>query len=236
MPIYHNDVIQGTPEWADLRLGIPCSSQFDRIITPSGKPSKAAEKYMFELLAERILLEPTTGYTSHWMDRGSELEAKAVAYFEFTTETKTFKIGFVTNDARTVGASPDRGVGERALVEIKVPTPGNHVAYLLERGSAYDDHRVQAQGQLWICERDTNFLMSFCPGMPNALYRVERDEPFIKKMAEEVMKFSDELEELSIQMESRGILKRDNPKPIPPESQMDAIDQMRSIMQEVNAR
>ena len=35
--IFHN-VAPGSDEWRHLRLGIPTASQFDRILTASGKP------------------------------------------------------------------------------------------------------------------------------------------------------------------------------------------------------
>ena len=59
--IVHADIAQGTPEWLALRLGIPTASCFDQIITTGGKKgepkaSTQAEKYMYTLLAERMML------------------------------------------------------------------------------------------------------------------------------------------------------------------------------------
>ena len=34
-PRIYRDVVQGTEEWKRLRLGIPTSSQFHRIVTPT---------------------------------------------------------------------------------------------------------------------------------------------------------------------------------------------------------
>src|SRR5437773_403061 len=110
--IFHKDVVQGTEEWALLRCGLPTASQFHRIMTPGGMDSKMATIYRFELLAERLTGEPTVGPTSHWMDRGSALEAEARSFYEMTTDMDTEKIGFVTNAAGTVGASPDCLVGK----------------------------------------------------------------------------------------------------------------------------
>src|SRR3990167_1730476 len=98
--IIHN-CIQGTPEWLRLRAGIPTASNFDKIVTPGGKASDSAEKYRLLLLAERLIGEPVDdkGY-SHWMDRGSEMEAEAVRFYEFQRDIETVKIGFITNDAK----------------------------------------------------------------------------------------------------------------------------------------
>jgi hypothetical protein len=49
----HN-VEQGTEEWFRLRLGMPSASKFKDLVTPKGKPSASGEKYMYELLAERL--------------------------------------------------------------------------------------------------------------------------------------------------------------------------------------
>lgn len=193
MPIFYKDVIQGTPQWAELRCGVPTASNFSRIITPKGALSKQAEGYMHELLAERMSHIPTVPYTSHWMDRGSNLESEAVSFYEFQRDCETEKVGFVLNDEKTVGASPDRLVGSDGLLEIKCPSPGVHVSYLLKR--AVDaDYYPQVMGQLWICQKEWNDIMSYSPALPPALIRVERDEAFIEKLAAAVMAFVDELE------------------------------------------
>lgn len=208
------DCIQGSSEWAMLRAGLPTASQFHRIITPSGGPSKSAEMYLFELLAERVTGEPTVGFTSHWMDRGSELEAEAVAFYHFMRDCETEKVGFILNDTETIGASPDRLVGNKGLLEIKVCKPATHVGYLLQSGSAYKEHRIQAQAQLWIAEREWNDLLAYNPLLPPALYRVERDESFIETIAAEVNAFSQRLEALHQFMIDQGwTTSRKKPEP-----------------------
>lgn len=83
-----HDVKQGTPEWLNIRAGIPTASSFDRIVTPGGKPSKSAEPYMLTLLAERIMGHPVREHISFWMERGSQMEADAVGFYEFQTDMK----------------------------------------------------------------------------------------------------------------------------------------------------
>ena len=214
------DCIQGTPEWAALRCGIPTASQFHRIITPGRKASKSQDAYLYELIAEKLTGEPTVGFTSHWMDRGSELEAEAVNYYEFQRECETVKVGFVTNAAGTIGASPDRFVGDTGALEIKVPKPGNHIAYLLQDGEAYSDHKIQTQGQIWVAQREWNDLLSYCPGLPFALYRVERDEDFIADMAKEVEKFVCRLEAMFATCVERGWMPEPKLRPAPSMSDM----------------
>ena len=195
--------IQGSPEWLALRAGIPTASEFDKILTPGGKASASAEKYLFGLLAERMMGHPRIEAVSTWMQRGNEMEAEAVAFYEAQRDLETVPVGFVTNDAETVGASPDRLVGEDGLLEIKVPSDPVHVSYLLKK--AVDQaYYPQVQGQLWITERKWADILSYHPEMPPALIRVERDEEFIKLLSEAVEEFSRLLEEAAADLTARG--------------------------------
>lgn len=212
-----HDCVQGTPEWAWLRAGIPTASNFDKILTPGGKkgepaPSKSAPGYMFKLLAERIMQHPCQEFMSHWMDRGSQMEAEAVSFYELQRDCDTTKIGFITNDTETIGASPDRLVDTNGLLEIKVPSEGIHVGYLLQAGSAYEEYRVQVQGQLWIANREWTDVLSWHPEMPPALIRIERDEKFIRLLSAAVEAFSVELERMSEELQARGWMNRPKPK------------------------
>ena len=50
MPIFHHDVAQYSEVYDRLRLGIPTSSHFHKIITPQGKPSKQWREYACVLI------------------------------------------------------------------------------------------------------------------------------------------------------------------------------------------
>ncbi len=195
MKTFH--VIQGSPEWIALRIGIPTGSSFERIVTPGGKASgeKTREKYMNELLAERITGMDAGDFQSKWMERGKTMESEAVQFY-----------------AETIGASPDRLVGDVGLMEIKCPSPGIHVGYLLKSGSAYEEYRVQVQGQLWISGREWCDMVSYSPFMPMALTRIPRDEAFIKIMAPLIEEFSEKLEMKATELEKLGWLGKDQVK------------------------
>lgn len=208
-----HDVVQGTREWLDLRAGIPTASEFGRILTPKRLAlSDGAETYMHELLAERILHEPLAKAVTMWMQRGSEHEAEAVAYYEMARGVETKVVGFCTNDAGTVGASPDRLVGEDGLLEIKVPSPAIHVGYLLNSKGAGEEYRIQTQGQLWITGREWVDIMSYNPGMPEALVRFQRDEEVIEKIAAAVTAFSETLESITATFRGNGWIKDREPQ------------------------
>jgi YqaJ-like viral recombinase domain len=201
-----HDVTQGTTEWLAIRAGIPTASDFDRIITKSGKPSTQAEKYLHKLIAERIMGRPVTAPVTYWQGRGQEMEAEAVAYYEGVRELDTMRIGFVTNDSRTIGASPDRLVGSDGLLEIKVPAEHTHVAYLLARG-VDAEYYPQVQGQIWIAEKAWLDILSYHPEMPPAMVHVTRDDDFIAKLSKAVGDFSDALEDLAASAREKGWIK-----------------------------
>lgn len=203
--------IQGSEEWHALRLGVPTASNFDKIITPkAGKPSAQAEGYMLDLLAEMVLGHPLEKIKTEWMKRGNELEAEAVDYYEFQTDQETTPVGFITNDAGTIGASPDRIVSKELLLECKCPSPGEHLAYVLGKSGVDAEYRVQLQGQLYVTECKAVDIISYHPHMPHAIVRVERDEEFIKLLDAELHKFVTKLAEKREELDKRGLL----PKPI----------------------
>jgi hypothetical protein len=198
-----HDVVQGTAEWQRLRAGIPTASSFDRIVTPTGKPSSQAAKYLHWLLAERITGRPLEGAVTSWMARGLDLEAEAVAYYEGIRDQDTERVGFVTDDAGRYGASPDRFVGAEGLLEIKAPASHTHVGYLVSR--AVDaDYYPQIQGQLWVCGRRWSDVLSYHPEMPPALIRVPRDEAFIALLERHVSAFVATLETAAQEAKERG--------------------------------
>jgi hypothetical protein len=188
-----HDVQQGSTAWLAVRAGIPTASCFDKIVTKAGKPSTQAEKYMHRLIAERLMGHPVIEFSGPWLQRGHDLEADAAAYYESIRELTVARVGFVTNDAGTIGASPDRLVGEDGLLELKVPAEHTHVAYLLTR-AVDSEYYPQVQGQLWVTGRRWLDIMSYHPEMQPAIIRVERDEKYIATLAVAVEAFSLQLE------------------------------------------
>lgn len=201
-----HDVAQGTPAWMKLRAGIPTASCFDQIVTKTGELSKSSRGYLHHLLAERILHMPIDGFKSSAMEHGNEYEDRAIGGYELQTSWETYRVGFVTTDDGRIGCSPDRFIigNDYGMVEAKAPTPKVHVGYLLAEAGASDEYKVQLQGQLWVCERDWVDIVSHCPGMPDAVFRVNRDEEFIGKLCAAVMAFSDRLESLTETFRERG--------------------------------
>lgn len=179
---------QGTAAWRRLRVGLPTASNFFKILTPKGKASDQFEGYLYEILSELMVGHPIDMPQTEWMRRGIETEDAGVSAYEFQHDIETERIGFVTNDAMTIGASPDRGVGEDGLLQVKVPAPHTHVRYLLT-GSLEDKYFPQLQGELYVSGRKWIDVISYNPEMPLAVIRVQRDEVYLAKLAKSLDEF-----------------------------------------------
>lgn len=189
------DCPQGEDEWVRLRLGIPTASAFARILTPAKlKPSTQVEPFINELLAEWRTGEPCADIGSPWFTRGHELEAEARSWYEFTNDVVVRQIGFVMNDEGTVGCSPDGLVGDDGGIEVKCYGAAKHMG-ILRGGGIPADALMQIHGNLWITERVWWDAVFYNPVLGNEVIRVERDEEYIKVLAEAVGAFVDRLAE-----------------------------------------
>lgn len=199
-----DNIEQGTPEWFNLRLGIPTASNFKRIITSTGKAvsSTVSETFRNELLTQRITGKSEDNYQSEWMKRGNELEAEAFDYYHLLTQEPVKKVGFVyKDDGRLIGCSPD-GLGENGGLEIKCPKGSTQVKYLL-KNKCPSEYFPQVQGSIWVCDKDYWDFVSYHPDMQFFKIRVHRDDGFIKKLEYLAAEFIDKL------LDSEKILKED---------------------------
>ena len=196
MPIEHV-ITPHSPDWKRLRLGIPTSSNFDKILTPGGKESKQRVAYRDRLIAEWWLGEPLDEIQTQWMERGIDLEDAAIKAFEFDNDVETSPGNFWTTDDGQIGCTPDRLVGANGVLELKCPAPFTQVHYLLDN-ELDDGYKVQLQGQLWVLERDVNMIFAYHPKFPRQTIAVSRDEKFIALLAGAVRNFSDWLKETKL--------------------------------------
>jgi hypothetical protein len=188
MPIFH-DVAQYSDEYDRLRLGIPTSSHFHKIITPQGKPSKQWREYACMLIAERILQRKIDLYKSLPMERGLIVEAEAADWYEFDQDVTVQRGGFITDDNRTIGCSPDRLVGDEGLLEIKAPLPQTQVEYWLS-GEVNERFRPQLQGQLYVSQRSWVDIVCWHDVLPKVVLRIEPEDGFIKALDRELQIFN----------------------------------------------
>lgn len=215
------DFPQGGEKWRAIRAGKPTASNFDKILTAGGKGWKPGDKkgeprkseqwdgYMDHLLAERILNAPIDGPKTQAMFEGNQFEYSAVAAYEMQHDCETEKIGFVLRDGEDIGCSPDRliiGCSD-GMVEAKCPEPKGIVRYLRASTGASDEYKVQLQGQLWVCDRQWVDIVAYRPQFPTCIFRVQRDEEYIKLLAAHVRDFNRQLEEQAALFTERGWIK-----------------------------
>jgi hypothetical protein len=192
------DMLQGSPEWFQVRLGLPTASEFGAILAKG--QGKVRRGYLCRLAAERLLGETQETYTNHHFRRGKEMESEARDLYAFINEVDPTLVGFIRNEI--AGCSPDALIGEDGMLEIKTRLPALMVDVLAQGGTP-PEHKAQLQGGLWITERSWCDFVAYWPGMPLYVARVERDDEYIEGLAQEVTKFADELAAL-VQRISQG--------------------------------
>ncbi|MCB0654465.1 MAG: YqaJ viral recombinase family protein [Saprospiraceae bacterium] len=189
---------QGTPEWHSLRLGIPTASEFDKIITEvRGDYSKQATSYANALIAEILTRETMRELPyNKWLDRGSTMEADAADAYERIFSVKLHKVGLITNDAHTWGASLDRIIdGQKKAVEIKCPKASTLLDYYYGEKDLEKEYYNQVQGQIFVSDGEIEEidLFAWCPDMPYVCKTIKRDEKRQNQLAKGLERFQNEM-------------------------------------------
>lgn len=188
---------QLSPEWFAARCGVVSASNFGKIVTPTGSRSTQDTKLMYQLAAERISGTKEEAYQNAAMQRGIELEPQARKMYEFLTDAVVEQVGLCyLDDKKEVSCSPDGLLqfAKRGL-EIKCPLPGTHVEYL-KNGVLPTVYIPQVQGSMWVTGYHQWDFVSFCPGIRPLIFRVERDQKYIKTMEMLILDFVDKLNQL----------------------------------------
>jgi len=172
--LVHN-VEQRSPEWYALRAGMPTASEFSKLVTSTGEPSKSLSGYALTLAAELYAGKSIDAWEGNgWTDRGSELEPQAISLYEFANDVTITKTGFVTRNDNSAGCSPDGLVGDDGMVEFKCLKAENHVKailYFQKHGHCQPDYIQQTQGQILIAERAWCDLVFYHPELPPLIIR-----------------------------------------------------------------
>lgn len=199
---------QNSPEWDAIRLGRFTSSEMYRLMTAGKREMTEAEKaarpkkgpgsrteyvqdytklsdaaftYINEKVAEILTgSAKTTGYAFPlvW---GTEHEAEAVEFFEKKTGLVTEKCGFFTYTDHA-GGSPDRLVGDDAILEAKCPADSvNQIDYLMlidHYGvkENYFQYWVQCQANMLFTERKLCHFITFDPRMKLDKHKLQHIE------------------------------------------------------------
>jgi len=190
------DCEQNGETWSSLRLGIPTSSSFEKIITTKGKISASRQKYLYKLAGEKISGEKTEGYYGNSMAKGHERENESRELYSFINGVEVEQVGFCFYDEnKTFGCSPDGLVCEDGGFETK--NAESHVqAERIDKGWSKADHYQQVQGSLLVTGRKWWDLVSYSRGFKPIVIRFERDESFIKILHAEINIFIEDLNKL----------------------------------------
>jgi putative phage-type endonuclease len=192
-------IVQGSPEWFELRLGKVTASRVCDVIKKTQKGWGAERKnYAAQLICERLTGFPTETFQSPAMRWGTETEPQARAAYAFQYDAEVAEVGFISHPLiKMAGASPDGLVGEIGLLEIKCPTTATHLD-TLEAKTFPADYHPQIQFQLAVTGRAWCDAASFDPRLPEPMQlfveRIERDEPYIAQLEEMVAEFLAEID------------------------------------------
>lgn len=175
--VYHEEVVQGSDEWAAMRCGLLTASEMHLIVTPTLKPASNEKEraHMYELLGQRITRYVEPRYIGDDMLRGMSDEIDARALYAKHHRPIT-EVGFVTNDkwGFTIGYSPDALVGDNGLIECKSRRAKFQVQTIID-GKAPADFVIQLQTGLLVSEREWIDFVSYSGGLPMFVCRVYPD-------------------------------------------------------------
>ncbi len=195
---------QRDDDWYAARCGKATASKFKDVLArlKNGSPGAERQRYLTELVVERLTGQPVPSYENAAMRWGTEQESMARTAYEQRTGVAVEETGFVAHDTLMAGCSPDGLVDWDGLIEIKCPyNSAVHISTLLAGMPA--DHTAQVQGQMWITGRQWCDFVSFDPRMPAELQlhvqRINRDPAFIADLERQVTEF---LAEVGAQVEA----------------------------------
>jgi putative phage-type endonuclease len=191
---------QGSEAWFQMRLGKITASRITDVIAQV-KSGEAAgrENYRIELVCERLTGKPTEGYTNAHMERGTELEPFARAWYEIEKHEFVRQVPFIDHPTiKNAGASPDGIIGE-GLIEIKCPMAKTHIKYLLE-DRVPAKYMPQMAWQMACTHSKWVDFVSYCPELPADMQmfikRYERDDAYIAELEAKVIEFDTEVEQV----------------------------------------
>ena len=141
-------------------------------------PEEASErkKLKIEILAERMTGNIVPKYVTKEMQWGMDMEPMAKDAFTAKTGISVNDVGFIDHPTiDNCGCSPDGFTSDGGLVEIKCPSTGTHLFWLLE-DKVPEEHKPQMILQAAVTGRDFVWFVSYDPRITQ-----EKKQLFIKK-------------------------------------------------------
>lgn len=169
---------QGSDEWLQARCGIITASTMHNLVTPGGKvsTSETARSFLRTLAAERITGHPEITHPTRAMQRGTMLEPFARDEYAKATGCTVEEVGFMRldTDQYRLGYSPDGLIGDDGLIEIKCPSPKEHLRTIIT-DQVPAQYVPQVQVGLYVSDREWLDFVSYCPGAVPYITRTEPD-------------------------------------------------------------
>lgn len=194
---YHDDVIQGSDEWHQMRCGLLTASEMRLIMTPTGKAANndKTRAHAWELAAQRITRYVEPSYIGDHMLRGWDDEVEARKLYSKHRAPVT-ECGFITNDqwGFTIGYSPDGLVGDDGLIECKSRIQKYQVQ-TIATGEVPDEFVLQLQTGLLVTGRRWIDFVSYSGGLPMHIIRVEPDADMQARILEAAAAFEQRVAE-----------------------------------------
>lgn len=178
--VVHDECVQGSDEWHQLRCGLITASEVKLLLTPTLKiaDNVKTRAHLWELAAQRITEYVEPSYVSDAMLRGHEDEVRARDLYR-KKYAPVSEVGFVTNDkwGFTLGCSPDGLVGDEGKIEVKSRAQKYQVQTIVEEWTGVaampEEHWLQVQAGMLITGRKWCDFISYSGGLPMAVIRVE---------------------------------------------------------------
>jgi hypothetical protein len=147
--------------------------------------------HVYEIAAQRITGYTDPSYIGDDMLRGHEEEIEARTIYE-QNYAAVINAGFIIRDfgGCTIGYSPDGLIGDHGLIECKSRRQYFQIQ-TISGGGMPDDFTIQVQTGLLVSDRLWCDFISYCGGLPMAVFRVFPD----KEVQEAILKAATKFEE-----------------------------------------
>lgn len=170
----HTAFQQNSVEWLSARAGVVTASEADALITPKFKVRDGIglNTYLAQKVAEKWTGGPISNAMTLDMDFGKILEEEAIPWLAFERGWQIERPALITSDDGSIGCSPDGWIPGGIGLEVKCPSPQNHVKYLLAN-IVPDDYIAQIQFSMYVTGAHFWNFVSYRRGFPNLILEVE---------------------------------------------------------------
>jgi len=200
-----DNIEQGSEQWKLDRLGKVTASPVKNVMSNGrgNAPSKMAETYMMELIAEILTGQSKAFFENDAMKWGTETEPQARDTYSVKNDFVIVReVAYVEHNDHIL-ISTDGLIGDDGLLEIKCPNTTTQIKRALSDDYSAD-YKAQIQMQLWVTERQWCDFVSFDPRLDcEAGYlqqRVFRDEEYIEEMKTKVYAFIEKMKEIHFKL------------------------------------